>query len=83
MSSAGASILAVAYFFPLTYLIWSLRNGPVALDDPFRHPGLEWRTTSPPPTENFPELPVVEHEAYSFIPQQTQRRLEEEELPHD
>src|SRR2546423_5234534 len=27
MSSAGASILAVAYLFPITYLIWSLRSG--------------------------------------------------------
>src|SRR5918996_1601122 len=34
MSSAGASILAFGYFFPLTYLIWSLRYGPIAPPNP-------------------------------------------------
>ena len=29
-------------------------------------PGLEWRTASPPPTENFEEMPVVTWEAYEF-----------------
>ena len=29
-------------------------------------PGLEWRTSSPPPTENFLVPPVVTWEAYEF-----------------
>jgi len=29
-------------------------------------PGLEWRTSSPPPTENFDKTPVVTWEAYEF-----------------
>jgi heme/copper-type cytochrome/quinol oxidase subunit 1 len=29
-------------------------------------PGLEWRTSSPPPTENFEKPPVVTWEAYEF-----------------
>ena len=29
-------------------------------------PGLEWRTSSPPPTENFEVMPVVTWEAYEF-----------------
>ena len=53
MSSAGASILAVGYFFPLTYLLWSLRYGKIAPPNPWRATGLEWQTSSPPPTENF------------------------------
>jgi heme/copper-type cytochrome/quinol oxidase subunit 1 len=27
---------------------------------------LEWRTDSPPPTENFRETPIVTWEAYEF-----------------
>jgi cytochrome c oxidase subunit 1 len=29
---------------------------------------LEWRTASPPPTENFLVTPVVTWEAYEFAP---------------
>jgi cytochrome c oxidase subunit 1 len=81
MSTAGASILAVGYFFPLTYLIWSLRYGPYAPPNPFGHTGLEWQTASPPPTENFFETPIVNDEAYNFLPEDTVRKVEEEEVP--
>jgi cytochrome c oxidase subunit 1 len=66
MSSAGASILAVGYLFPLTYLIWSLRYGPIAPANPWGATGLEWQTTSPPPTYNFDQTPVVTQEAYAY-----------------
>jgi cytochrome c oxidase subunit 1 len=79
MSSAGASILAVGYFFPLTYLIWSLRYGAIAPPNPFGHTGLEWQTPSPPPTENFARTPIVTEEAYNFIPADTERKVREEQ----
>ncbi|HEX5442291.1 MAG TPA: cbb3-type cytochrome c oxidase subunit I [Pirellulales bacterium] len=66
MSSAGASILAVGYLFPLTYLLWSLRYGPFAPPNPWRATGLEWQTSSPPPTENFPTTPIVDAEPYDY-----------------
>jgi cytochrome c oxidase subunit 1 len=66
MSTAGASILAVGYVLPLAYLLWSLRYGEVAPDNPWAATGLEWRTPSPPPTENFPETPIVTWEAYDY-----------------
>jgi cytochrome c oxidase subunit 1 len=66
MSSAGASILALGYFFPLSYLLWSLRFGKIAPPNPWRAAGLEWQTPSPPPTENFAETPVVVDEAYDY-----------------
>src|SRR3954453_13300176 len=53
LSTAGASILAVGYALPLTYLIWSLRYGPIAGPNPWEATGLEWQTPSPPPTHNF------------------------------
>jgi cytochrome c oxidase subunit 1 len=70
MSTAGASILAVGYVIPLIYLIWSLFYGPVAGPNPWQAKGLEWWTTSPPPSENFPEIPVVEEEAYDYQPKE-------------
>ncbi len=66
MSSAGASILAVGYVMPLIYLIWSMRYGPLAGDNPRGVKGLEWQTASPPPTYNFEETPVVTEPAYNY-----------------
>jgi cytochrome c oxidase subunit I len=66
MSSAGASILGVAYIFPMCYLIWSLWYGARASSNPWRAVGLEWTTTSPPPTYNFARTPIVNYEAYEY-----------------
>jgi cytochrome c oxidase subunit 1 len=66
LSTAGATILGVGYLFPLVYLLWSLRYGEIAPDNPWNAAGLEWKTTSPPPTFNFHEDPVVDFEAYNY-----------------
>jgi cytochrome c oxidase subunit 1 len=66
MSSAGASILGLGYVIPLIYLIWSLRYSPQAGPNPWRATGLEWQTSSPPPTHNFDTQPVVTEEAYAY-----------------
>ena len=66
LSTAGATILGVGYLFPLVYLIWSLKYGEIASDNPWNAAGLEWKTTSPPPTFNFHEDPVVDFEAYNY-----------------
>jgi cytochrome c oxidase subunit I len=66
LSTAGASILAVGYLLPIIYLLWSLRYGKLAPDNPWQATGLEWRTPSPPPTFNFEETPVVTWEAYEY-----------------
>ncbi|HWZ55007.1 MAG TPA: cytochrome c oxidase subunit I [Verrucomicrobiae bacterium] len=70
MSSAGATVLGVGYLIPLVYLIWSMRYGPVAEANPWPATGLEWKTPSPPPTENFAEIPVVTEEAYAYAPEE-------------
>jgi cytochrome c oxidase subunit I len=66
LSSAGASILGVGYLIPMVYLMWSLRYGRVAGSNPFGASGLEWTTTSPPPTENFARTPIVTEGPYSY-----------------
>ncbi|HEY5028273.1 MAG TPA: hypothetical protein VIK39_07675 [Candidatus Angelobacter sp.] len=45
---------------PSIYFLWSLKYGEVAGDNPWHATGLEWQTTSPPPTHNFHETPVVD-----------------------
>ena len=69
MSTAGASILAVGYFLPFFYLIWSLRYGQRAGPNPWNATGLEWQTASPPPQNNFAETPIVTEEPYSYSPE--------------
>jgi cytochrome c oxidase subunit 1 len=66
LSSAGASVLAVAYLLPFAYLIHSLRHGAPAGSNPWGAAGLEWTTPSPPPKENFLKPPVVTKEAYAY-----------------
>jgi cytochrome c oxidase subunit I len=66
VSTAGATILGLGYVIPLIYLVWSVRYGPPAGDNPWRATGLEWTTASPPPTHNFEETPVVTEEPYGY-----------------
>jgi cytochrome c oxidase subunit 1 len=66
MSSAGASILGIGYILPMIYFIWSMRYGPIAESNPWPAVGLEWMTSSPPPTDNFKRTPHVTWEAYDF-----------------
>jgi cytochrome c oxidase subunit 1 len=66
LSTAGASVLGVGYLLPLLYLTWSLRYGARAPANPWGATGLEWQTSSPPPTENFAVTPVVTQDAYDY-----------------
>jgi cytochrome c oxidase subunit I len=68
LSTAGASILGFGLLIPLVYLVWSMRYGKIAPANPWNLPGLEWQTSSPPPTENFLVTPIVTTEAYEFAP---------------
>ncbi|MGE3541214.1 MAG: cytochrome c oxidase subunit I [Candidatus Tectimicrobiota bacterium] len=72
MSSAGASILGVGYLIPMLYFLWSLRYGATASANPWQARGLEWQTSSPPPTANFLTPPLVTEEAYAYGPQEVQ-----------
>ena len=66
LSTAGATILGIGYLMPMIYLIWSLRYGKIAGNNPWNATGLEWTTQSPPLQQNFLELPVVTEEAYEY-----------------
>ena len=66
LSTAGATILGVGYLLPILYLTWSLKYGAIAGDNPWQATGFEWQIQSPPLTENFIEIPVMDHEAYDY-----------------
>jgi cytochrome c oxidase subunit I len=66
LSTAGSTILAVGYVLPMIYFLWSMRYGKIADANPWGAAGLEWKTSSPPPTENFEEIPEVSWEAYNY-----------------
>jgi cytochrome c oxidase subunit 1 len=51
---------------PFFYLAWSLVYGQASPANPWNATGLEWRTTSPPPTHNFVTTPVVNEEPYDY-----------------
>src|SRR5204863_5958 len=53
LSTAGSTILAVGYLLPMVYFLWSMRYGKIADANPWGAAGLEWMTSSPPPTFNF------------------------------
>lgn len=68
LSTAGSTILALAFTVPLIYLIWSLFYGEKVGPNPWMAKGLEWETQSPPPTFNFVDekIPEVTEEAYDY-----------------
>ena len=66
LSTAGATVLGVGYLMPLLYLAWSLKYGAIAGNNPWQATGLEWQIQSPPLTENFIEIPIMDHEAYDY-----------------
>lgn len=77
-STAGASILGFGLLMPLVYLTWSIFFGKKATSNPWFLPGLEWRTASPPPTENFTYQPVVTWDAYEYGEENGLSREEQE-----
>jgi cytochrome c oxidase subunit 1 len=66
LSSAGATVLGVGYLIPFIYLLWSLKYGRPAGNNPWGASGLEWKTSSPPLHENFEVTPIVTQEAYTY-----------------
>jgi cytochrome c oxidase subunit 1 len=68
LSSTGAGVLALGYLLPLIYLIWAMRRGQRAPDNPWHATGLEWHTSSPPPKENFETVPRVSGPPYDYEP---------------
>jgi cytochrome c oxidase subunit 1 len=73
-STVGSWILGVGFLIMAAYLLVSLKKGAIASANPWGASTLEWTTSSPPPTENFPEQPKVETGPYVFPAEEPSRR---------
>jgi cytochrome c oxidase subunit 1 len=61
------SFLLAAAFIPFVYnMIVSWARGPVAEANPWKARTLEWQTSSPPPEENFSQIPEVLDDPYGY-----------------
>ncbi|MFL5883656.1 MAG: cbb3-type cytochrome c oxidase subunit I [Thermoleophilaceae bacterium] len=59
LETIGSYILTVGLLLIVANLVVSYFRGEPAGPDPFGGPTLEWSITSPPPTYNYPVVPVV------------------------
>ncbi len=59
VSTVGACFMGLASLALVANIVLSLKRGKVAGDNPWDAWSLEWATTSPPPHDNFAEVPPV------------------------
>ncbi|HEX4850883.1 MAG TPA: cbb3-type cytochrome c oxidase subunit I, partial [Puia sp.] len=66
LSTIGSWILAIGMFLMAINLIRGLFNGERAPENPYGSLSLEWQVPSPPPHENFEEIPQVTDWTYGY-----------------
>jgi cytochrome c oxidase subunit I len=59
LSSIGAGVMAIGILVFVVNVIRTSRAGVRAVNDPWLADTLEWYTTSPPPPQNFDQLPYI------------------------
>lgn len=67
VSTVGSWVLVLGLVLLFANLLRSLRSGERAGGNPWGGTTLEWQTESPPPAENFIELPVVTKGPYARV----------------
>jgi len=65
-ATLGSWILIAGLILMFTNLFRGLFKGEKAGDNPWGGATLEWQIPSPPPKENFEEIPVIRHGPYDF-----------------
>jgi cytochrome c oxidase subunit I len=55
----GALILGVGILISIVNLLWSLRHGALAGNNPWNSDGMEWESTSPPKSYGSAHIPIV------------------------
>ena len=59
ISTMGSWVMITGFVIVFVNLIRGAVSGPKATADPWGGKGLEWTISSPPPLENFDEIPVI------------------------
>jgi cytochrome c oxidase subunit 1 len=71
VSTVGSWILATGILIMFANFVRGLFRGAPAPPNPWNALSLEWQTGSPPPTENFEEIPTVTDWPYGYAGRQT------------
>mgnify|MGYP001617888463 CR=1 FL=1 len=66
VSTVGSWVLALGILIMFVNFVRGLYAGEPAPSNPWKGLTLEWQTASPPPTENFEEIPVVTGWPYGY-----------------
>jgi cytochrome c oxidase subunit 1 len=66
IATVGSWILVLGLIIMFVNLFLALRNGSKTSANPWGGETLEWTTPSPPPLENFDEIPVVTKGPYDY-----------------
>jgi cytochrome c oxidase subunit 1 len=66
ISTVGSWILITGLILFFGNLLFALFRGEKGEDNPWGGATLEWQISSPPPVENFKEIPTVEKGPYDF-----------------
>ncbi len=69
IASIGAFILAGGLLLLFGNLLFALRNGKKAPQNPWGGISIEWRIPTPPPLENFENIPTITERPYVFNPE--------------
>jgi len=69
IASIGAFIMVAGLLLFFGNFVVALFRGKKAEDNPWAGVTLEWQLPSPPPKENFEEIPVISHGPYAFNPE--------------
>jgi cytochrome c oxidase subunit 1 len=72
IATVGSIILAAGLVLFFANLIVALFKGKKAEQNPWGGVTLEWQIESPPPAENFSEIPIIKGRSYAFNPEASQ-----------
>jgi cytochrome c oxidase subunit 1 len=78
-TSVGAFIMVAGLVIIAVNLLWGIKHGKKAIDNPWEAATLEWSLPTPAPYENWEEPPLVTRGPYDFSAPRASETHEESE----